>query len=85
MFSHCNTLAELNAARVKAASSAPLVEVNNAYNKRRMELVNTATSFKKVETVPLVAAETELISYIPYMGQPSVPGRIEWTDNGLRA
>lgn len=85
MFSDCKTLAQLNAARIHAASTHDIVEVNNSYNKRRMELLRASSGFKRVLTTQLTPKQSELISYAPYIGAPVQTGHIEWTPNGFRA
>ena len=50
MFDNCNSLAELNAARISATSSdnADIVSINNAYNKRRKEILAAKATFVRL-------------------------------------
>lgn len=85
MFEQCLTLAELNAARIKATTTTSVTEVNNAYNKRRTEILNLFTGYKKLQLIPLEIPITDLLSFLPYQGPASVPGHIEWTSTGFKA
>ena len=52
MFDDCTSLAELNAARIKAVNSGKdLITVNNAYNKRRQEIMSQRNDFKKLQPI----------------------------------
>lgn len=87
MFSKCNTLSELNAARVKAcAEGTPIVEVNNAYNKRKQEILTTGYNYTRYSTVPVqIEKPGSYISTLLYKGKSSKPGVIQITKDGVYA
>ncbi len=85
MFEDCNSLAELNAARVKASTCHDVMEVNAAYNKRRAEILGASLPYKRVASTAIVRQTPQLMSHLPYVGTSSCPGHIEWTENGFRA
>lgn len=84
MFEECNTLAELNAARIKASSEGiDLIELNNAYNARRQEILTARKPY--VQLKPIVVAPKEVIQYcgVPVVGRTQVAGCIQLTDKGF--
>ena len=84
MFEECNTLTELNAARIKASSDGiDLITVNNAYNNRRREILDTKKPF--VVLTPIVVSPREIKRYsgVPVVGRTSIPGCIQLTDKGF--
>ncbi len=84
MFSNCSTLAELNAARIKAANEGKdLMTVNNAYNARRQEILNARSTF--VRLTPIVAKPREVKQYcgIPVIGRCEERGCIKFTPKGF--
>lgn len=83
MFEHCTTLAELNAERIKLSKTVPIVELNNAYNARRMEVLNSSSSFKRVSPIRVVADEAVRYAGIPIAGRSTTPGRITLTTGGF--
>lgn len=87
MFENCMSLKELNMARVQAcAEGTPIVEVNNAYNQRKKELMASSVSFTRVNTVPVTINKPEgYIATLVYRGQSTKPGVIEITKEGVYA
>lgn len=83
MFSHCNSLAELNAERIKLSKTIPIVELNNAYNARRQEVLNSSTSFKRVHPVTVIADNAIKYAGIPIAGRSHKPGCIILTEGGF--
>lgn len=84
MFENCKTLAELNAERIKATSNGEdLIAVNNDYNKRRQEILNTHKPF--VELTPIHVEPREVKKYcgVPVCGRTSVKGCIQLTATGF--
>jgi hypothetical protein len=83
MFSHCNSLAELNAERIKLSATVPIVELNNAYNQRRQEVLNASTSFKRVHPITVIPEPVTKYAGIPIAGRSPVPGCIKLTEGGF--
>ena len=87
MFEKCTTLRELNAARVEeAAKGTNIVEVNNAYNARKKELMNSSVNYTRVETIPVnIETESQYLASLVYKGPSTKPGTIEITPQGVYA
>ena len=84
MFSSCNTLAELNAARIKAAGEgADLMTVNNEYNKRRQEILNSRVSFVRLTPIVVKPRETQQYCGVPVFGRSEEKGVIQFTKQGF--
>lgn len=83
MFRHCNTLAELNAERIKLSKTIPIVELNNAYNARRNEVLNSTASYKRV--MPTILTPKVPVQYagVPVAGRSDKPGSIILTEGGF--
>ena len=84
MFDDCKTLAELNAARIKATTGdCDLVAINNEYNKRRQEILTTRKPF--VELTPIIVKPREVVQYcgIPVAGRSEQIGTIQLTNVGF--
>lgn len=87
MFAECTNLRDLNAARIKACSEGmPLVEVNNAYNERRKQLMSSSNRYTNIDTVKVEInmPDTPLASLM-YLGEGRTPGLIEITQKGIYA
>ncbi len=69
MFEDCNSLGELNAKRIQLAATGNLVDVNNAYNKRRQELVAARNQFKKISPIFVQPRPVQQIMGIPIAGR----------------
>ena len=83
MFETCNTIAELNAARVQASATNDLVEVNNAYNKRRQEIINSRPSFVRCKKLTGKPRPVQRCCYIPVIGRSDTPNTIVLTEKGF--
>lgn len=84
MFNNCNTLAELNAARIKAVSSGiDITEVNNSYNARRFEILNQRKSFTLIQFKPVPKPEPVLYKTLPIAGSSPDMGVILYTPDGF--
>lgn len=87
MFENCNTLRDLNAARVKAVSvdKMDVTEVNNAYNARRQQILESAThaDFKIITFHPLVFEAGPKYSSLPIVGTATKLGCIELNAEGF--
>lgn len=84
MFEDCKSLGELNAARIKLSSEGvPLVELNNAYNKRRQELLKSRKPY--VELTKLIPAAFQPTQYsgVPVAGYSPKAGTIMLTEKGF--
>lgn len=77
MFEECKTLAELNAARIKAVTSGVnITEVNNAYNAARYDILNRRKPFTVVSFKPVPDPKPTLYQTIPLGGTSNEPGTI---------
>lgn len=86
MFENCNTLVELNIARSKlTVSDESIVEVNNAYNKRRREILAKPKNYKQISLIPLQVSEPQMFVGIPYAGESPKAGYISLTEKGFLA
>lgn len=87
MFSNCNTLKELNIARVqKCSDGVPIVEVNNAYNARKKEIMAGNVHYTKVPYVKLpVNPSADYLATLLYKGPSSDKGVIKITPEGVYA
>lgn len=84
MFEECNNLAELNAARIKAANeSTDLVALNNAYNKRRQEILSEKKNYVQLKPIPFKTREVLQYCGIPVAGRSPEPGTIVLTEKGF--
>jgi hypothetical protein len=84
IFDDCNTLAELNAERIKATTSdVDLVTINNMYNERRQELLTSKKPFVVLKPVIVKPREVTRYSGIPIVGRTKYPGCIQLTDSGF--
>ena len=83
MFEECTTLAQLNAARVQAIQSANQVEVNNAYNKRRAEIIATKTVYTQLTPIEAHKVEMPVMSCVPLIGRSKERGCIALTEKGF--
>lgn len=83
MFEDCNTLAELNAARTLAAQNNPIVEVNNAYNARRIEILNARVTYRKVTPVFVTVADPVTYCGVPVAGRCAEANVIRLTQRGF--
>lgn len=85
MFENCTTLAELNAARIKATTEpdADLITINNFYNERRQELLASRAKYKKLTRI--TAKPVQPIQYcgVPVVGRSSKKGCIQLTPKGF--
>lgn len=84
MFNNCNTLAELNAARIKAVSSGEdITAVNNAYNARRFEILNQRKTFALLQFKPVPDPEPVLYKTLPIAGNSTDLGVIIYKEEGF--
>ena len=84
MFEECTSLAELNAARIQATTGdCDLVSINNAYNKRRQEILTAKKPF--MELSPIIVQPREVIKYcgVPVIGRSEQFGVIQLTESGF--
>ncbi len=84
MFEECNTLSELNVARTKASLSGEnTVQVNNAYNKRRQEILAVRKPY--VVLKPIHPIHKDVVKYcgVPVVGRSTNPGCIKLTPKGF--
>lgn len=84
MFKECKTLAELNAKRIQATTQGiDLVEVNNAYNIRRQEILTARKPFVQVIPIVVKPKEAQQFCGVPVVGRTNKVGCIELTDKGF--
>lgn len=84
MFDDCTSLAELNAARIKAVNSGKdLITVNNAYNKRRQEIMSQRNDFKKLQPIFIKARTVTMFQGVPVCGRSTEPNTIVLTQGGF--
>ena len=84
MFSDCNTLADLNARRIKLSTEGiDLIDINNAYNSRRQEILTSHKPFVKLTPIIVKAEEVVKVVAIPVVGRSQTKGCIEMVENGF--
>ena len=83
MFEECTTLAQLNAARAQAVQSENQVEVNNAYNKRRKEIIATHAVYTQLTPIEARVSDMPVMSCVPLAGRSKERGCIALTDRGF--
>lgn len=86
MFENCKTLAELNAARIKAYNEpdADIMAINNAYNEARITLMaNTTTKCKRVKFRKLVIEPGVKYCALPIAGISQTLGQVQLTAEGF--
>jgi len=84
MFNECNTLAELNAARIKATEeSSDLILINNEYNRRRQEILTTRKPFVQLNKIVVKPKEVQQYCGIPISGRSKQTACIELTSKGF--
>ena len=84
MFENCGSLAELNAARIKAVSDGtPLVDVNNAYNARRHEILTSVRTYKTIQFTRIEKPKVQRIATLPIAGLSQEKGTISFTERGF--
>lgn len=83
MFKDCNTLAELNAARTQAVQTHPVIEVNNAYNQRRQEILSARRNYTKINPVFVSIPESVQYCGIPIAGRCQQVNTIQLTQKGF--
>lgn len=83
MFEACETLSQLNAERVRLSQTENIVEVNNAYNARRIEILSARLNFNKLTPVFVTIEEAVKYSGIPIAGRSSEVNTIELTPSGF--
>ena len=84
MFESCNNLAELNAARIQAASNGgDITEINNQYNLRRKEILNAKSNYRKLTAIKVSPRDVNLYAPIPIIGHSDKPGAIFLTSKGF--
>lgn len=84
MFEECNSLAELNAARVKAmtAGNEP-VQVNNAYNERRKQILAQRRNYLTIQFKQIIVEAGSPFCSIPIAGRSQKLNTIALTDTGF--
>lgn len=86
MFSDCNTLIALNAARIKACNEpgADIISINNAYNECRMRILrNTTRMYKKLFSKPIVVEAGRKYCALPIAGSSDRLGVIQLKEDGF--
>lgn len=83
MFEQCSSIAELNAERIKLSATMDLVELNNAYNARRNEILQQRSNFTRVNFIKCVASPVVKYCGVPVCGKSEVPGVIKLTQEGF--
>lgn len=83
MFEKCTTLAELNAARIEASGKGDIVEINNAYNKRRREIINTKTTYVQLKPIEATTETLPVMSCVPIAGRSEEAGCIKLVKDGF--
>ena len=84
MFKDCNTLAELNAKRIQATSEGTdLVEINNAYNARRCEILSKRKPFVVLKPISVEPREVSQYCGVPVAGRSKEVGCISLTAKGF--
>lgn len=85
MFNSCNTLLELNQARmvaIKAGGDVPTI--NAAYNIRKKEIMQRRVDYKRIEVHRAPTIEVSMHIPLPIVGTPDEKNMIEITPNGIR-
>lgn len=84
MFEHCETLSQLNSERIRLSQTHSLVEVNNAYNVRRAEILQAKqTEFIKLTPVFVTLPQPVKYMGIPIAGRAQKPNTISLTPKGF--
>lgn len=83
MFDDCTTLQELNVRRIQLSQTNDITEVNNAYNKRRVEILQSRVNFTKVNPVYVEIPTPIKYSGIPIAGRSDEVGTIKITKAGF--
>lgn len=84
MFENCNTLAELTAERIRLAATEDIVAVNNAYNARRIDILQSKSNFTRVEFTKLAEyPPQDKVCGIPIAGNSPKPATITLTESGF--
>lgn len=85
LFEQCESLSELNARRAQVASNGEIsvIVINNAYNRRRAELINTQQNYKKVTPIPLQIESRDPVSSLPLGGYSTKKNTISITSGGI--
>lgn len=86
MFENCTTLQELNAARIQLCSEpgADITAVNNAYNERRISVLNnTKAVVKKIKFRPIVFERGVKYCALPIAGTSDQLGVLQLRQNGF--
>lgn len=85
MFENIKTLADLNAARIRASSEefADLVSINNAYNTARQRIVSERPPFNILHKVKVTPRECAQHAGIPVLGNCANMGTIQLTKKGF--
>lgn len=85
MFETCNSLTDLNKMKIATIQGgADVVTVNNAYNKRRLELLKgSKTHIAEIKKTIVKPKEVKLIAGIPIAGRSNEPNVIKVTRDGI--
>lgn len=84
MFENCKTLAELNAARIKAVTAGTdITEVNNAYNAKRYSILNQRKPFTLITFKPVPNPKPVRYQTIPIKGNSLELGTILFDGEGF--
>lgn len=83
MFEECKTLAQLNAARVQAVQTGDQVTINNAYNKRRKEIIEAHATYVQLTPIEPRIEEMPVMSCVPLIGRSTERGCIVLTEKGF--
>lgn len=83
MFEECTTLAQLNAARNMAVDDGDIVAINNAYNKRRKEIIASHAVYVQLTPMTPSVKEPQLMSCVPIVGRSDELGCIKLTETGF--
>ena len=83
MFENCDTLAALNAERVRLSATMDLAELNNAYKKHREEIQQQRANYTRVKFYKCVANPVVKYCGVPVCGRSDTPGVIKLTQEGF--
>lgn len=84
MFDEYVTLADLNAARIRAVrDGCDIVEVNNAYNQRRAVIIGMRKAIKPIIFVQTPAGQEQKYTYLNVLGNSDRPDLIKVLPDGI--
>lgn len=85
MFENCNTLLDLNKARLEAIKKNPdnLMTINSEYQKRRKDVLTSQPTYKSLKPMRPNVVQHPRIMGIPYGGPSDEELTIKYTQKGF--